>query len=166
MVSQASRHSRRTWLPLGANQPSPRLFPCGQRQPQALVWTREVVEYLKEDHATPQLRAVFTKAPTLPCQWRQGMTQGQVETLNQTGADLQSQGGQPRRATTEALTQNVQATTFLLFDQLCIDQLRMGFQHGFAGPSAFARAHKLFEVMVDRDQRRQIATEAITEETR
>src|SRR5215210_568082 len=92
MVSQASRHSRSLWLPLGANQLSPRRFPCGQRQPQALVWTREVVERLKEDHVTSQLRTVFTKAPTLPCQWRQGMTEGQVEPLSQTGADLQSQG--------------------------------------------------------------------------
>jgi hypothetical protein len=38
----------------------------------------------------------------------------------------------------------VQAATFLLFDPLCIDQLRTGFQHGFAGPAAFARARKLF----------------------
>jgi hypothetical protein len=48
------------------------------------VWPREVVERLKEDHAPPQLGAVFTKAPTLPGQWRQGMAQGQIEPLNQT----------------------------------------------------------------------------------
>src|SRR5919109_4076809 len=165
MVSQASRHSRSTWLPLGANQPNPRLLLCGQRQPQALVWTREVVKRLKEDHATPQLRAVFTKAPTLPCQWSQGMPQGQVETLNQTGADLETQGGQPRRATTEALVKRVQAASLLLFDQLRIDQFRMGFQHGFAGASAFARARKLLDLVVDRDQRGPVTAEAITEET-
>src|ERR671919_2166652 len=128
MVSQASRHSRSPWLPLGANQPSPRLFPCGQRQPQALVWTREVVECLKEDHATPQLRAVFAEAPALSCQWSQGMTQGQVETLNQTGADLLSQGGQSHCPPTEALVKRVQAASLLLFDQLPIDQFRMRFQ--------------------------------------
>src|ERR687895_2147361 len=165
MVSQASRHSRSTWLPLGANQPSPRLFPCGQRQSQALVWTREVVECLKEDHATSQLRAVFAEAPALSCQRSQGMTQGQVETLNQTGADLQSQCGQPGCPTTEALTQGVQAATFLLFDQLRIDQLRMGLQHRLAGTSAFARARKLLDLVVDRDQRGPVAAETITEET-
>src|SRR5918992_1629145 len=165
MVSQASRHSRSPWLPLGANQPSPRLFPCGQRQPQALVWTREVVECLKEDHATSQLRAVFAEAPALSCQRSQGMTQGQVETLNQTGANLQSQCGQPDCPTTEALTQGVQAAPFLLFDQLRIDQLRMGLQHRLAWPSTFACTRKLFDLMVDLNQRRPVATETLTEET-
>src|ERR687895_2966182 len=102
MVSQASRHSRSTWLPLGANQPNPRLLPCEQRQPQALVWTREVVKRLKEDHAATELLAVFTEAPALSCQRSQRMPQGQVETLNQTGTDLVSQGDQSRCPPTEA----------------------------------------------------------------
>src|SRR5919204_5130540 len=101
--------------------------------------TREVVECLKEDHATSQLRAVFAEAPALPCQRSQGMTQGQVETLNQTGADLQSQRGQPGCPTTDALTQRVQAAPFLLFDPLRIDQLRMGLQRRPAGSSTLAR---------------------------
>ena len=82
------------------------------------------------------------------------MPQGQVETLNQTGADLETQGGQPRRATTDALVKRVQAALLLLFDQLPIDQVRMGFQHGFAGASAFARARKLLDLVVDRAEPR------------
>jgi hypothetical protein len=42
-----------------------------------------------------QLRAAFAEVPALSCQRSQGMTPGQVETFNQTGADLQSQYGQP-----------------------------------------------------------------------
>src|ERR671916_780616 len=129
------------------------------------MWTREVVKRLKEGHAATELLAVFTEAPALSCQWSQRMPQGQVEPLNQTGTDLLSQGGQPRRPTTDALTQRVQAATFLLFDQLRIDQLRMGLQHRLAGTSAFARARKLLDLVVDRDQRGPVAAETITEET-
>jgi hypothetical protein len=86
------------------------------------MWTREVVKRLKEDHAATELLAVFTEAPALSCQGSQRMPQGQVETLNQAGTDLLPQGGQPRRATTEALVKRVQAASLLLFDQLRIDQ--------------------------------------------
>src|SRR5918998_5569652 len=127
--------------------------------------TREVVECLKEDHATSQLRAVFAEAPALSCQRSQGMTQGQVESLNQTGADLLSQGGQSRCPPTDTLVKRVQAASLLLFDQLPIDQFRMGFQHGLARASAFARARKLLDLVVDRDQCGPVAAEAITEET-
>src|ERR687896_2252086 len=127
--------------------------------------TREVVKGLKEDHAATELLAVFSEAPALFCQWSQRMPQGQVEPLNQTGTDLLPQGSQPRCPTTDALTQRVQAATFLLFDQLRIDQLRMGLQHRLAGPSTFACTRKLFDLMVDLNQRRPVATETITEET-
>ena len=93
------------------------------------------------------------------------MPQGQVETLNQAGTDLLSQGGQSRCPPTDALVKRVQAASLLLFDQLRIDQFRMGFQHGFAGASAFARARKLLDSVVDRDQRGPVTAEAITEET-
>src|SRR5918996_589270 len=127
--------------------------------------TREVVKGLKEDHAATELLAIFTEAPALSCQRSQRMPQGQVETLNQTGTDLVSQGGQPRCPPTDALVKRVQAASLLLFDQLRIDPFRMGFQHGFAGTSAFARARKLLDLVVDRDQRGPVAAETITEET-
>src|ERR687892_1185371 len=116
--------------------------------------TREVVECLKEDHATSQLRAVFAEAPALSGQRSQGMTQGRVESLNQTGADLLSQGGRSRCPPTEALVKRVQAASLLLFDPLRIDQLRVGFQYRFAGASAFARARKLLDLVVDRAEPR------------
>jgi hypothetical protein len=98
------------------------------------VWTREVVECLKEDHATSQLRAVFAEAPALSCQRSQGMTQGQVETLNQTSADLQSQGGQPGCPTPDALTQRVQAATFFLLALRVIVWVDFD---GFTGAAAY-----------------------------
>ena len=93
------------------------------------------------------------------------MPQGQVETLNQAGTNLLSPGGQSRCPPPEALVKRVQAASLLLFDQLRIDQFRMGFQPGFARASAFARARKLLDSVVDRDQRGPVTAEAITEET-
>src|ERR687896_631660 len=127
--------------------------------------TREVVKRLKEDHAATELLAVFTDAPALSCQGSQRMPQGQVEPLNQAGTDLLSQGGQSRCPPTDVLVKRVQAASLLLFDPLRIDQLRMGFQHGLAGASAFARARKLLELVVDRDQRGPVTAQAITEES-
>ena len=129
------------------------------------MWTREVVKRLKEDHAATELLAVFTEAPALSCQRSQRMPQGQVETFNQTGTDLLSQGGQSRCPPTDTLVKRVQAASLLLFDQLRLDQFRMGFQHGLARASAFARARKLLDSVVDRDQRRPVTAEASTEET-
>jgi hypothetical protein len=74
------------------------------------------------------------------------MPQGQVETLHQTGADLSPRAAS--RAPTEALVKRVQAAS-LLVDRLRIDPL-MGFQHGFAGASAVARARQLLDWVVDR----------------
>jgi hypothetical protein len=46
------------------------------------------------------------------------MLQSHVETFNQTGADLQSQSGQLRRAATNALGRRPQAALFFPLDQL------------------------------------------------
>ena len=51
----------------------------------------EVVEGLKEHHAPPHLGAILTEAPAFAHQRRQGMAQGEVETLQQTRADRQPQ---------------------------------------------------------------------------
>jgi hypothetical protein len=82
------------------------------------------------------------------------MPQGQVEPLNQTGTDLLSQSGPSRCPPTDALVKRVQAASLLLFDQMRLDPFRMGFQHGFAGASAVARARKLLELVVDRAEPR------------
>jgi hypothetical protein len=82
------------------------------------------------------------------------MPQDQVEPLNQTGTDLLSQGSQSRCPPTDGLVKRVQAASLVLFDPLRIDQLRMGFQHGFAGASAFARVRKLLDRVVERAEPR------------
>ena len=93
------------------------------------------------------------------------MPQSQVEPFNQPGADLQSQSGQFRRAATNALGQRLQAALLFLLDQLRIDQFRVRFDDRIPGPPTFARAGNLPDLMRDRDERRQVAAEAITEET-
>lgn len=93
------------------------------------------------------------------------MPQSQVETFNQTGADLQPQSGQSRRAATDARGQRLQAALLFLLDQLRIDQFRVRFDDWVARPPTFARAGKLPDLMVDRDDRWQVAAQAITEKT-
>ena len=51
---------------------------------------RKVVKGLKEDDAPAHLLSVFAEAPTFSEQRSKGMTQRQVESLNQTGANRQA----------------------------------------------------------------------------
>ena len=87
MIRQASGHARGSVAPLGLAQPRVMWFLCRQRQTQTHVRSGEVVEGLQEDHTPPHLGSVLTEAPTLATQRREGMTQGEVETLAQTGTD-------------------------------------------------------------------------------
>ena len=54
------------------------------------------------------------------------MTQGEVQTLEQTCADRQTQFLQPLGATVHAVPQLLQTPLALLFDHLTIDQIGMG----------------------------------------
>ena len=91
MIRQSSGHARGSVAPLGLDQSRGVWFLLRQRQAQTHMRPGEVVEGLKEDHAPPHLGAILTEAPALAHQRRQGMTQGKVETLKQTGADRQPQ---------------------------------------------------------------------------
>ena len=93
------------------------------------------------------------------------MPQSQIETLNQTGTDPQPQSGQPRGAATDALSQRLQSALLLLFDQLRIDQFRGWLDDRLARPPALACAGELLNLMIDSDERWQVAAEAIAEET-
>src|SRR5262245_370289 len=94
------------------------------------------------------------------------MTQGQVETLNQTGTDRQPQLLQPLGPAAHAVDQRLQTSLALLFDHLAIDQIRMGLLACFLRASRLARARKGFQRMVSFDQSRQVTAEPITEKAR
>lgn len=87
MICQASGHARGSVAPLGLDQLRVMWFLGRQRHAQTHVRSGEVVEGLKEDHTPPHLGSVLTETPTLATQRRQGMTQGEVEPLAQTGTD-------------------------------------------------------------------------------
>src|SRR6266536_1803931 len=150
MIRQTSRHPWCSCLPLGLNQPRTACSGLWQWQPQTVMRSGKVVKGVEEDDPAPQLLSVFAIAPTLARQRRQGVTQGQVQPLNQTGADLQAKLGQTSRPTADPRGERGEAALFLLFDQLGVDQLRVWFEHGLARSSTFAGPRKLLELVIDR----------------
>jgi hypothetical protein len=94
------------------------------------------------------------------------MSQGEVETFNQTGADRQAQCLQPLGTAAHAVHQLLQTPLALLFDHLPIDQLGMWCLDRLLRTSRLARARKRFPAMVDFDQSRQVTAEAIAEKAR
>jgi len=90
MIRQARRHTWCTWLPLGLNQTGTGRLRRWQETAQTLMGTRKVVKGLKEDHTAAQLLAVFAEPQRFPRERSEGMTQGQIDAFNQTGADLQA----------------------------------------------------------------------------
>jgi len=112
----------------------------------------EVVKGLEKDDAPAHLLSVFAETPTFSDQWSQRLTQRQVDPLNQTGADGQAKLFEPFGSTQHTLRQFFKPSPLLMFDDLRVDQLRMGFHHGFARSSWLARASKLLDVMIDLSQ--------------
>src|SRR6516164_6038234 len=94
------------------------------------------------------------------------MTQGQIETLNQTGTDRYPQLLQPLGPAAHAVAQLLQTPLALLFDHLAIDQIRMRLLDWLPRAPRLARARKGFQRMVDLDQSRQVTAEPITEKAR
>src|SRR5215471_821050 len=133
------------------------------RQAQTHVRPGEVVEGLKQHHAPPHMGAILTETRAFAHQRRQGMTQGQVETFNQTGTDRQPQLLQSSASAAHAVDQRLQPPLALLFAYLAIDQCGVWLLHGLFGASRLARAWEGLQGMVDFDQSRQITAEAIAE---
>src|SRR6516165_3597937 len=94
------------------------------------------------------------------------MTQGQVEPLQQTGADREPQCLQALGTAAHTGDQLLETTLVLLFNHLPIDQLGMGFLDWVLGASWLARAGKGRERMIDFDQRRKVTTETIAKKAR
>src|SRR5919108_3480017 len=93
----------------------------------------EVVEGLKEHHTPPHLGAIFTEARALPHQRRQGLAQGEVETLKQTGANRQPPFLEAFGTAAYTIDEFLETALVLLFDYLPIDQIGMGFLHRLLG---------------------------------
>src|SRR5262245_55316902 len=94
------------------------------------------------------------------------MTQGEVQTLEQTRADRQPQFLQPLGATAHAVHQLLQTPLALLFDHLAIDQIGMGLLKRLLRASRLSRAREGLQRMGDRKQSRRITAKAITEKAR
>src|SRR5215468_3230871 len=161
MIGQSSGHSRCAVAPLGPEQSRGEWYRLRQRDTQTHMRPGKVVEGLKENHTPPPLGAILTEAPALTHERRQGMTQGKVEPLKQTGADREPPCLQALGTAAHTGDQLLQTALGLLFDDLPIDQIGMGVLHRVLGASWLARAGKGLARMIDRDQRRKVTPEAI-----
>src|SRR5262245_7538507 len=142
MIRQSSGHPRCARAPLWLDQSRGIRRRLRQRQTQTHVRPCEVVERLKQGHAPAHLGAILTETPAFAHQRCQSMTQGKVETFDQTGADRESQLLQPLGATAHAIDQLLQTSFALLFDYLAIDQIGVRFLHRLLRASWLARARK------------------------
>src|SRR5262252_7202860 len=102
----------------------------------------EVVEGLKEHHASPHLGAILTEAPALAHQRRQGLAEGEGEPLQQTRADRQPQCLEAFGTAADTVDEGLATALVLLFGHLPIDQVGMGFLQRWLGTSWFAGAWK------------------------
>ncbi len=123
MIGQSSGHSGGLVAPLGLDQSSGAWLRIRQRHAQTPMRSGEVVEGLKEHHTPPHVGAILTEAPTLTHQRRQGLAQGEVETLKQTGADRQLQFLEAFGTAAYTIDECLETALGLLFDHLPIDLL-------------------------------------------
>ena len=87
MIRQSRGHTRCSMMPRGLNQSWGPWLLLRQRQAQTHVRPGKVVEGVKEGHPPPHVGAVLTETLAFSHQRCQGMTQREIETLKQTGAD-------------------------------------------------------------------------------
>jgi hypothetical protein len=140
----------------------------GRRQllPQAQVRSGHIIEGMEEAHPFSPALAVVTEAGRLTRQWCQGLTQGQVHPCDQGCAAREAQLRQAFAPQHDRSNQRQQLALFLLFDQLCIDQIRMGLTAWLAWAPPLVGTHKRRHHVEGHDEGRQIAREAIAEERR
>src|SRR5712691_10645768 len=123
MIRQSCRHARGSMVPLGLDESRGVWFLIRQRYAQTHVRPGKVGEGLEENHAPPHLGAILTAVPSLADKGRQGMTQGEVETLKHTGADRQPQFFQPLGTAAYPVDQFLETALLLLLEHLAVDQL-------------------------------------------
>src|SRR5262249_45482381 len=161
MVGQARCHGGRARPPSGTNRPPGGTLVQRQRLPQAHVRSPHIVEGLEEDHPLPQALAVFTKAGCLARQGSQGLPHRQVHPFDQGRADRVAQARQAFGPKHDARTERQQFALRLLFDQLSIDQIRMGLTDRLAWATPLAGSCTRRHDGEDSKKRGQIACKSI-----
>lgn len=164
MVGEAGGHGRRSMLPSGPNETSGRSVFHHHWQSQAHVWPGAVVEGLEEADPLSQLLTVFAEAQRLARKRSKRLPQGEVEALNQAGADGKAKFFQTVCATDDPLAQGLESAMLFLFDHLRIDQIGMGLHDGVSWTASLPGSGKGLDLMVDGDEGRQVGTEAVAKE--
>ena len=163
MVREASGHGRRSMPPSWPNETCGRSVFYRQWQSQAHVWPGEVVEGLEEADPLSQLFTVFAEAQRLARKRSKRLAQGEVEALNQAGADGKAKFFQAVCATDDAFAQGLEPALLFLFDDLRVDQIGMRLHDGISWTASLARSGEGLDLMVDRHEGGQVGTEAVAE---
>jgi dienelactone hydrolase len=116
-----------------------------QRQSKTLMGPCEVVKCLEEGDPSSHLFPVFAEPQTFSSQGSQGLAHGQVQTLGQTGTDLQSKLPEPVCSTYDPFLQGFEPTSFFFLDDLSINQVGMRLYDGIFGASPLARPCKCLD---------------------
>jgi hypothetical protein len=164
MFSQARRHRR---CPLAPSQTNCSLaLAClhWQLGAQTHVWPGDIVERLKEDHPTAHLHTVLAEAGGFADQRGQRLAQGQVQAFDQRRADPETALREAFGSEQDAGADGHELALLLLFNQLPVDQLRVGRDDGLARATPRARSWKRRHGVEAGNQRRQITREGIAEE--
>ena len=70
-------------LPFRTDHTSRELITCGDLRAKALMWPGHVIKRLEKQDSALHMRMIFTEFLRLAPKWREGLAQGQIQTLNQ-----------------------------------------------------------------------------------
>ena len=133
MFSQARRHRRCALPPSQTNCSLALACLHWQLGAQTHVWPGDVVERLKENHPMAHLHTVLAEAGGFADQRGQRLAQGQVQAFDQRRADPETALREAFGAEQDAGADGHELALLLLFNQLPVDQLRVGRDDGLAG---------------------------------
>ena len=166
MVCQSGGHARTSLFVLLCYQAFSRSLFFWQQDPQAQMWSGEVVVATPKQNSPAHLHALFTKRPTLSDQRSKGMPQCLIDSFNQARADFPSQTNQLFCSEDDFFLHRFEPSFPLLFDQLCVHQFFRWPNDCFARTPPFACSLKLFPFPIHREQSFGVTAKAITEENR
>ncbi len=108
MIGDARSHPWCSLNPLRVNNPRVVLLALGQWKPQALVRTGKIVESLKEGDASSHLVPILAEPKALSGKRSKSMSNGQIESLDQAGADREAELLESFRSAKDSLAQGLE----------------------------------------------------------
>ena len=161
MFSQASGHRWCSVLPFRLDQTFRRLTLRCQGQSEAHMRSGEVVKGMEEADSPSHLVPVFAEAQGFARERSQCLAHGEVKPLNQVGTDGKTKFFESLSTTKDALRQGLESAALLLFDNLCVDQVRMGLYDRVSGATSLSCLCERIGLMVDSHQCGEVGAESV-----